>query len=113
MAVLIQRGCWSGYWRTRGKVLLVSLCDDIVALRRLCRCQPVNVWSDADKVWSGENSHVSKETVIRVLDACEKMEAALDAIDHELGRPRGLWLPAPVVNASDICVAALKLVRGE
>ena len=36
-----------------------------------------------------------------------KLEDALDRIDHELGRPDGLKIPAPVYNASHIAREAL------
>lgn len=36
-----------------------------------------------------------------------KLEDALDRIDHELGRPDGLKIPAPVCNASHIAREAL------
>lgn len=38
-------------------------------------------------------------------------EEALDYIDHELGRPEGLKIPAPVVNASLKCREALAKIR--
>jgi prophage antirepressor-like protein len=47
--------------------------------------------------------------VASLLDENEKLRKALDAIDHELGRPEGLRIPAPVVNASFIAREALGL----
>jgi septal ring factor EnvC (AmiA/AmiB activator) len=43
--------------------------------------------------------------------ALSEAEKALDYIDHELGRPEGLGLPAPVVNASFKAREALASLR--
>lgn len=85
--------------------------DDIRALRELVQSVPDNAHFSKERVWLVPIPTV--EQLTRILNACEKMGAALDAIDHELGRPQGLGLPAPIVNASDICMAALKEARGE
>lgn len=43
----------------------------------------------------------------------DRYKLALEKIDHELGRPEGLGMPAPIVNASMIAREALAPVKDE
>jgi hypothetical protein len=60
---------------------------------------------------------IPPSTILKLLEVIRMQGEALEYIDHELGRPEGLGLPAPIVNASFKCRETLaetkKILGGE